>query len=153
MIWVIVIIGIVLAVLGAIIVEKTWDLDTVGCFLLLAGGVVAVVSLIAALIIGLCLSNELIIDDRIALYQEENAKIETQISEMVEQYMEYEKDVFMEVAPESSMTLVSLYPELKSDALVEKQLNVYVENNQKIKELKEEKLDYRVLRWWMYFGG
>ena len=55
-------------------------------------------------------------------------------------------------APESSITLVSLYPELKSDELVKKQIAVYQENNKKIINLKEKQIDANVAKWWLYFG-
>jgi hypothetical protein len=60
---------------------------------------------------------------------------------------------FTEVSPDSAITLVSLYPELKADELVKKQIEVYVANNEKIKELKEKKIMGNVYRWWLYFGG
>ena len=83
----------------------------------------------------------------------ENQKIETQIAETVQQYQEYESGIFTEVAPESSVILVALYPELKADTLVQKQIEVYVANNEKIKELKESNITGDVKRWWLYFGG
>ena len=46
-----------------------------------------------------------------------------------------------------------MYPELKSDKLVEEQISVYEENNKKIRELKEDKIDLKVKKWWLYFGG
>ena len=87
------------------------------------------------------------------MYEEENAKIEAQIAETVSQYQQYEKDIFTEVSPETSIQLVSMYPELKSDTLVKKQIETYVENNNIIKELKAEKINGKVCRWWLYFGG
>lgn len=94
-----------------------------------------------------------VIDDKIAMYQEENARIEEQISATVEQYQKYETEIFTEAKPESSITLVALYPDLKSDTLVQTQLEVYTENNKKIKELREEQISGSVKRWWLYFGG
>jgi len=64
-------------------------------------------------------------------YEEQNSKIEEQIDVVVKQYMEYESDTYAMTAPESSITLVSLYPELKSDELVKRQITVYQENNRK----------------------
>ena len=92
-------------------------------------------------------------DEKIAMYQEENTKIEEQIATVVEQYQNYETEIFTSVKPESSVALVSLYPELKSDTLVQSQIEVYVQNNKKIKELRESKIDYANFLWWLYFGG
>ena len=94
-----------------------------------------------------------VIDDKIAMYESQNAKIEEQIAGVVERYMEYESGVFTEVSSDSAITLVALYPELKSDALVESQIELYTENNRKITELMEKKINGSVTRWWLYFGG
>lgn len=93
------------------------------------------------------------IDSKITMHQEENAIIETQIAEAVERYQQHETDVFTKVAPESSITLVAMYPELKSDKLVESQIDTYLKNNDRLKELKEQKINANTARWWLYFGG
>lgn len=117
-------------------------------------GVVGTI-IFAAASLGLCVqvSKYNTIDDKIEMYQEENSSIELQISECVKQYQQYESDIFAETTSNNAITLVSLYPELKSDSLVSKQLEVYVSNNRKIKELKEAQIDGSVVRWWLYFGG
>jgi hypothetical protein len=71
----------------------------------------------------------------------------------VKEYQKYETEIFTETAPDSAITLVALYPELKADALVGKQIEIYIANNEKIKELKEEDIMGDVYRWWAYFGG
>ena len=96
--------------------------------------------------------NGRVIDDQIALYTEENAKIETAIDELVTEYMEFESSTFAELKADSSITLVSLYPELKSDELVKAQIETYQENNAEIKRLKEKKLKITTYKWWVYFG-
>ena len=91
-------------------------------------------------------------DEKIEMYQEENTKIEQQIAEVVKNYQEYETDIFTELSPESAMSMISLYPELKSDKLVESQIEVYVENNKQIKYFKEQFINRCVVNWWLYFG-
>lgn len=93
------------------------------------------------------------IEKQIAMYKEENQVIEQQINTLVENYMTYEGQTFKEFAPEDSMALVSLYPELKSDQLVMRQMDVYTENNKQIKCLKEKLIDVNSTKWWLYFGG
>lgn len=111
------------------------------------------IEVIAAAFLTITVSNLSVIDDRIAMYQEENAKIEQQIADIVEQYQKYETDIFMDVAPDTAVTLVALYPELKSDTLVQSQIEVYTENNKMIKSLKDQQIKGNVSRWWLYFGG
>ena len=112
--------------------------------------VVAAFIAIVLLVISKCNST---IDDRIAMYQEENAKIEQQIDILVKDYQEYESGVFADANSESAITLVSLYPELKADQLVSSQIDIYVANNEQIKRLKLEQINADVVRWWLYFGG
>ena len=94
-----------------------------------------------------------IIDEKIIMYQEENKQIESQIDSLVKEYMQYEGNTLKEFASDSSITLVTIYPDLKSDELVKNQINTYTENNNKIKELKESKLEYRLAKWGLYFGN
>ena len=35
---------------------------------------------------------------------------------------------------------------------VQKQIEVYINNNEKIKSLKEDNITGNVKRWWLYFG-
>lgn len=116
----------------------------------ISGGVI---SFITFIVLCVSVSGLKVIDAKIEMYQTENTNIENQITECVKQYQQYETDIFTEVTPESAVTLISLYPELKADTLVAKQIEVYLANNQKIKELKESKISGDVYRWWLYFGS
>ena len=111
------------------------------------------IEIIAAVFLTITVTNLSVIDDRIAMYQEENSKIEQQIADVVEQYQKYETDIFINVAPDTAVTLVALYPELKSDTLVQSQIEVYTENNKTIKSLRDQQIKGNVSRWWLYFGG
>lgn len=111
-----------------------------------------------ALIIKICglsieVATESIIDSKIAMYQEENANIERQIDKIIEGYLEHEHNTFADLkTEESSITLVTLFPELKADALVQQQLEIYVANNASIKQLREEKINMVKAKWILYFG-
>ena len=108
---------------------------------------------VIAIFLGIFVSNGRIMDEKITMYQEENNKIEKQLDTLVSNYMNYESNTYEKFKSESSVTLVSMYPELKSDKLVEEQISVYEENNKKIRELKEDKINLKVKKWWLYFGG
>lgn len=94
-----------------------------------------------------------VIPAQIAMYEEENALIEEKVSNTVAKYMEYEKSIVIEVSPDDdAFSLVSLYPELSSDTLVSNEIELYVNNNEKIKELKSEALNISNYKFWLYFG-
>lgn len=83
-----------------------------------------------------------VIDEKIAVYEQENEKIETAIDVLVKEYMTQEEKIMIKTAnKESLITLVQLYPDLKSNDLVKKQMDIYVNNNKKIKKLKTKKLN------------
>lgn len=120
------------------------------CF---AGLIFAVLSVIAGVIVGVDVTKASVLDERIAMYTDENERIEQQVAEVVRQYQQYETDIFTEVNPENAITLVALYPDLKSDSLVQSQIELYTENNKAIRNLKDEDIKANTLRWWLYFGG
>lgn len=152
MIFVILGICILTTILSGIILNKKTESDTALVSFLLS--VISLgLGLITTIILGVEVSQLSVLDAQIKMYQEENTKIEQQIANVVCQYQQYETEIFITVAPEDSVSLVALYPELKSDKLVQEQINIYVANNEKIRELKEEQINGNVLRWWLYFGG
>ena len=151
MIIVIFVVCVLVLLIGALLQWLDCDFSaviTITCGII--GGICSFIAMVVLLVQASYLS---VIGNTIAMYEEENAKIECQIAECVTQYQQYESEIFTEVSPDSAITLVALYPELKSDTLVTKQIEVYMENNKKIKELKERKINGDVTRWWAYFGN
>ena len=104
------------------------------------------VLLITSVIRGLSL------DSRIELYQSQNTDIESKIQATVTNYLAHEKQTYKDLKPDNAIAIVSAYPELHSNELVKKQIEVYEDNNKKIMSLKEEKLNQSVYKWWLYFG-
>ena len=109
-----------------------------------------VVILVIAMVIGLILcgfytASGSIVDKKIAMYEEENVKIENSIDIIVKEYQEYETEMY------DTMTAAMLFPELSSNTLVQKQIEIYVNNNQQIKVLKAEKLNHNLYGWWLFF--
>lgn len=152
MILVLLVVFIAMVILGSIL-YNIFDCDGWGPILMVIGIIGGAVSFIATIILTGCVISDTKLDDKIAMYTEENAVIEQQIAECVERYQEYEQGVFAEVSPSDAVAVVTLYPDLKSDGLVQAQIETYVENNDQIKSLKEKKIDSSVRKWWLYFGG
>lgn len=116
-------------------------------------GILVLLLVIAICCLSTIVATESTIDSKIEMYQEENTNIEQDIDKIVKEYLEHEHDTFADLkTEESSITLVTLFPELKSDTLVQQQLEIYVDNNAKIKSLKEEKIDIVKIKWILYFG-
>lgn len=116
------------------------------------GGLLSLVSFIVLLVGGVTISKGRVIDQKITMYEEENARIEYNITESVEKYLEHEYNIYDSLQGDNIEVLLVAYPQIKSDTLVEKQLEIFISNNDKIKQLKEERLNIQVWRFWVYFG-
>lgn len=92
------------------------------------------------------------LDDKIAMYEQENTAIEQSVDVLVNDYYKHESDTYSSLKPENAVLFASAYPELQSNNLAMKQLEIYVENNDKIKELKEDRINLSKNRFWLYFG-
>lgn len=99
-----------------------------------------------------------IADRKIEMYQEENNNIQKSISTIVENYKKYEQNTYTEslknidIKNTNLIVLTQLYPDLKSNEMTNTQIQIYQDNNNKIKELKAQKLDKEISKWWLYFG-
>lgn len=147
----------ILGIIAAVIFYNVFDSEF-GSALLAA---ICIVTLIAC-IVGFCVCGSGLvsgkyIDEKIVMYQEENAKIEQQVAESINAYLEHESKVFEnasdKVNPESAITIIAAYPELNSSELITKQIEIYNNNNAEIKRLKAAKIDLAVNKWWVYFGS
>ena len=119
------------------------DLDTI--FKVLGLTILVIVIVFGLILCGLYTSSGSIVDEKIAMYEEENIKIENQIDIIVKEYQKYEVEVY------DTMTAAMLFPELTSNTLVQKQIEIYVNNNQQIKALKVEKFKHELYGWWLFF--
>ena len=116
------------------------------------GSLISVVALIGIIInIGI-LINGRTFDDKIEMYEQENAAIEQSVDVLVKDYYKHESDTYSSLKPENAVLFASAYPELQSNELATKQLEIYVDNNNKIKELKEDQINLSKNRFWLYFG-
>lgn len=120
--------------------------------LIIIGCILTVITLIFTIDLAYSCSTEKAINAKIEMYQQENKNIETVVAETVKNYQDYEIETFSNLKPQEVMVAISMYPELKSNELVVKQLSIYSTNNDKIKELKTKQIDLITKKWWLYFG-
>ena len=112
-----------------------------------------IVKTIALAIIAWNLVECRVIDEKVTLYEVQNKEIEQKIEIAVKGYMQHENNTFKELKTNDSyITLVTLYPELKADTLIQQEINIYEDNNNKVIKLKEQKINKSIYKWWLYFG-
>ena len=115
-------------------------------------GIIAFLLLLLVLWSIFGLADGITINRELEMYEEENGRIEQQLETTVSNYMQYEATTFKELKDTDVVSLVSLYPELQSDKLVQSQIDLYINNNQKIKELKEKQIAISKFKFYLYFG-
>lgn len=142
LLFVIAVVLIVLAVLNE---------DLAGGFGIL-GGLIGFIALIGIFVnIGFLVYGRTL-DDKIAMYEQENTAIEQSVDVLVKDYYKHESDTYSSLKPKNAVLFASAYPELQSNELATKQLEIYVDNNNKIKELKKDQINLSRNRFWLYFG-
>lgn len=130
-----------------------WGDDNPFSYIMIILGVMGLIAVVSAVVTGVYeTSQEDVIDTKIEMYIEENTNIEQSVTETVEQYLEHEFAIFDNLQGEDIQTLLVVYPQINSNELVKKQIEIFTNNNAKIKELKEQKLNIDVWRFWLYFG-
>ena len=135
----------------ALIVLAVLNEDLAGGFGIL-GGLIGFIALIGIFVnIGFLVYGRTL-DDKIAMYEQENAAIEQSVDVLVKDYYKHESDTYSSLKPENAVLFASAYPELQSNELATKQLEIYVENNNKIKGLKMDQINLSRNKFWLYFG-
>ena len=146
--------GIAFFVSGLLILLKTQygDENPYSYIGMVIGGLIVLGSFITMIVGGVIISKERVIHQQIAMYEEENTKIESSVTQTVERYLEHELNIFENLQGENIQTLLVVYPEINGNELVKKQIEIYVNNNDKVRTLKEQKLNIEVWKFWVYFG-
>lgn len=130
-----------------------WGDENPLSYIMIILGVLGLIVVVSAVVTGVYeTSQEDVIDAKIEMYIEENTNIEQSVTETVEQYLEHEFEIFDGLHGEDIQTLLVVYPQINSNELVKKQIEIFTNNNAKIKELKEQKLNIDVWKFWLYFG-
>ena len=149
-------VGILAIIAGVIINAHTYE-DGLALTLIVIGVIVALIGVVGTLTCGILLTQNMYVDEKIEMYEEENKKIEQEIADVVNKYIEHEAEVMNKtsekVEPGDSIYAVLAYPELNSSELVAEQIKIYYENNNKIKQLMEDKINIKIYKWWLYFGN
>lgn len=131
-----------------LIIDSYDDLYEIFIMVTLAG---AVLSLIVVLCLLFCYPYN--VDKKIDMYTQENAEIEQKVKTTVQAYKDYEQETYKNLIESADLqTLLIKYPELNSNELVKKEIEIYISNNDKIKSLKEQKIDKKLIGWWLFFN-
>ena len=115
-------------------------------------GILFIVGFIAEIVGIVTVSNGVVIDDKIEICETENTNIENSVRAAVEAYLQHENITYDKLSNANATTFVGVFPELSSNEIVIKQVEIINENNKRIRELKEEKANLGIWKFLIYFG-
>ncbi len=93
------------------------------------------------------------IQEKIGIYEEQNAQIEQSIDAAVKAYCEHEQITYVQMSDGAIALVAAAYPELASSELVKTQMEVWTSNSYELKELKSRLVDFHRAQYFLYFGG
>lgn len=145
------IIGLILIILG-VVLKHINDWDEAQDMALILPGVLLLLTIIPIAIGLVLITGESRIDAQIEVCEQENTKLESAIAIVVKDYLDHEEITYSEMTNDTATTWVSILPELQSNEIIIKQMNIIQENSATIRKLKNDKINLGIWRFLIYFG-
>ena len=148
MIYIAIAIGILFLVLLHI---NDYDFDEVAPWIASVWTLIWVVALVVAL--GEYNTTKSTVDKKIAVLQEQNETVISQIEPLVNKYLEYESDTYKELKMDvNNIVALSQYPQLKGNEFIKSQIDIVTRNQAIITKLKLDKAALNSYKMWIFMG-
>lgn len=148
MIYIAIAIGILFLVLLHI---NDYDFDEVAPWIASVWTFIWVVALVVAL--GEYNTTKSTVDKKIAVLQEQNETVISQIEPLVNKYLEYESDTYKELKMDvNNIVALSQYPQLKGNEFIKSQIDIVTRNQAIITKLKLDKAALNSYKMWIFMG-
>jgi hypothetical protein len=115
--------------------------------------VVSFISFIAILIAGGAYNyDSSTINSRLSVLEEQNTTVLTQIEPLVQQALEYESNTYKDFKLDAAKVIAftQLYPDLKANSFLNKQIDIILANQEEIKQLKLAKASLNAYHFWLW---
>lgn len=92
------------------------------------------------------------INSQLEVLESQNAIILSQIEPVVQKALDFESNTYKElkVNPENIITISQIYPDLKDNSFIQTQLNVIINNQRQITQLKLNKATLNAFHFWIW---
>lgn len=89
---------------------------------------------------------------RLKVLNEQNEIVLKQIEPLVQQALDYESNTYKEfkLTPENIVAFGNMYPQLQANSFIQSQINIIVENQKEIKDLKLKIASLNAYRLWLF---
>lgn len=140
-------------VLGFYIEARTNYYGDLGVILGSVGIMCSVVVLVITLIVG-CDYNSVksTANAQLEVLNSQNEVVLAQIEPLVQQALNYESNTYKELklTPENIVAFGNMYPQLQANSFIQSQINIIVENQEEIKDLKLRIASLNAYRLWLF---
>ena len=144
MLYILLIIGIILFIIG--LVKDNEDLGGVGLVILM-------VAIAVLLIVGGVYNYQAsTIDSRLAVLEEQNTTVLTQVEPIVQQALNYESSTYKDLKLDVNKLIIfaQMYPNLKANDFLNIQIDIILVNQEEIKQLKLDKASLNAYHFWLW---
>jgi hypothetical protein len=92
------------------------------------------------------------IDSRLPVIEEQNTMVLSQIEPLVQQALEYESNTYKDFKLDAAKVIAftQLYPDLKANDFLNKQIDIILTNQEEIKQLKLDKATLNAYHFWLW---
>lgn len=89
---------------------------------------------------------------KLEVLNEQNEIVLAQIEPLVQQALNYESNTYKELklTPENIVAFGNMYPQLQANSFIQSQINIIVENQKEIKNLKLRMASLNAYRLWLF---
>lgn len=93
-------------------------------------------------------------NEKLEVLNSQNEIVLSQIEPLVQQALNYESDTYKELklTPENIVAFGNMYPQLQANSFIQSQINIIVENQNEIKNLKLEIASLNAYHLWLFTG-
>lgn len=144
MLYILLVIGIILFIIGLV-----KDDEGLGGF-----SVVILTAAIGALLMvgGVYNYRASTIDSRLAVLEEQNTTVLTQVEPIVQQALNYESSTYKDLKLDVNKLIIfaQMYPNLKANDFLRMQIDIILYNQQEIKQLKLDKASLNAYHLWLW---
>lgn len=144
MLYILLVIGLILLIVGITQYENA--LSGLGA------GIFAVFLFVTAIVAGLYNYDKSTIDSRLPVLEEQNQIVLSQIEPLVQQALEYESNTYKDFKLDAAKVIAftQLYPDLKANNFLNKQIDIILANQEGIKQLKLDKATLNAYHFWLW---
>jgi hypothetical protein len=92
------------------------------------------------------------INSRLAILEEQNQVVLSQIEPLVQHALDYESNTYKDFKLDANklVAFTQLYPDLKANAFLNKQIDIILANQAEIKQLKFDKASLNAYHFWLW---